>query len=121
MYWKKHMIILTIHLQSYSRMEDSCVSLMYFFKLFSPAGEIAQKILLDNAFIAVTHDNNGEVVCITNKGREVIMSGGVREFMKNSIEQASTKKLRVKKIRTALAWAACFVGVILVTGYAFKR
>lgn len=103
-----------------SKLEDRCVSLMYFFKLFSPAGELAQKILLDHSFVEVEKENNVSVVCITERGRQVIESGGVREYLGHLDEQTATKKHRVKSIRKMLALAACLAGVVIVTGYALR-
>src|SRR5688572_3570705 len=103
-----------------SRLEESCVSLLYFFKLFSPAGELAQKILLEHSFIEVENDNNLSVACITDRGREVIRVGGVREYLGHLDEQAASKKYRTKKFRRMLTLAACFAGAVIVTGYALR-
>ena len=104
-----------------SKLQESCVSLLYFFKVFSPAGELAQKILLDNGFIEVEDHNNAAVVCITDKGREVVTMGGVREYLNYMDGRAVTKSQRIKKIRRVMAYAACLAGAVMVTSYALKK
>lgn len=108
-------------LSELSKMEETCVSLMYFFKVFSPAGELAQKILLDHDFIEVQNeDNSHAVVCITDKGREALRMGGVREYLDYLDGQARTKKKRIRKMRNLIAWAACVAGAVVITGFAVR-
>ncbi|HEX6181591.1 MAG TPA: hypothetical protein VFZ47_10125 [Chitinophagaceae bacterium] len=104
-----------------SRLQGNCVSLLYFFKVFSPAGEVAQKILLDHEFIKIQTEKNLSVVCITDKGREVVMMGGVREYLGYLDEQATTKRQRIKTIRRMLGYAACVAGAVIFTRYALRR
>lgn len=103
-----------------SKLEESCVSLLYFFKVFSPAGQLAQNILLENGFIEV-ETNRSLVVCITDRGREVLSMGGVREYFDHVDAQTKAQKDRIRKVRKMLTWAACMVGVVLVAGVALKR
>jgi hypothetical protein len=99
-----------------SKLQESCVSLLYFFKVFSPAGELAQKLLLDHGFIEVEDHNNTAVVCITDKGREVVTMGGVREYLNYLGGQTATKKRRINKM---IAYA-CVVGAVVAMKYALK-
>ena len=103
-----------------SKLQGNCVSLLYFFKVFSPAGELAQKILLDHEFIQIQPDKDLSVVCITNKGREVVLMGGVRVYLDDLDEQAATKRQRIKSIRKMLGYAACVAGAVMVTRYAMR-
>ncbi|HYF30464.1 MAG TPA: hypothetical protein VD993_05045 [Chitinophagaceae bacterium] len=107
-------------LSELSKLEGNCVSLLYFFKLFSPAGKLAQQILMDNSFITVEKESNVSVVCITEKGREVVQRGGVREYLGYLDEQDRTKKQKAKAIRKMFALAAFVAGAVLVTGYALR-
>ena len=105
-----------------SKLQESCVSLLYFFKVFSPAGELAQKILIDHGFIKIEDDDDKvAVVCITDKGREVVTIGGVREYLEHVDETAATKRQRIKNIRRIIAFAACLAGAVIATSYALRK
>ena len=108
-------------LSELSNLEENCVSLLYFFKVFSPAGELAQKILLDHGFIEVEKNKNLSVVCITDRGREVVSMGGVRKYLDQLEEQKVTRKTRVRKVRRMLTFAACVAAGLVATGISLKK
>ena len=104
-----------------SKLQENCVSLLYFFKVFSPAGELAQKILLDHQFIQLKVENNVSIVCITAKGNTVVSMGGVREYLAYLDGQTITKKLHIRKVRKLITYTACILGAVAVTGYVLRK
>lgn len=99
-------------LEELNKLEEKCLSLLYFFKLFSPAGELAQKILVEHSFIDVEKDLNGAVVGITDRGRAVIEMDGIRNYLDYLDTHATLQHKRVTSWKEFLKVGACLaVGV----------
>lgn len=101
-------------LEQLSKLEESSVSLLYFFKLFSPAGKLAQHLLVEHSFIETEDGNSHAVVGITERGRTVLTMGGIRKYLDHLETQTNDKEQRVKKFRKILITAALVAGSALV-------
>lgn len=104
-------------LEELAKLEEKCVSLLYFFKLFSPAGELAQQLLVDHSFIEVEKNSSVAVVGITAKGRAVLNMGGIREYLNHLDDEALRKTRRLRSVRKILTWTVCVAGSALVLKY----
>lgn len=107
-------------LEELAKLEDKCVSLLYFFKLFSPAGQLAQRLLIEHAFIEVEHELNGAVVGITDRGRAVLNMGGIRNYLDGLDEKTVTENKARKALKKALTLSACFAASAIALGYAIR-
>lgn len=104
-------------LEELAKLEESCVSLMYFFKLFSPAGELAQRLLVDHSFIEVDGNNSMAVVGITERGRAVLRTGGIREYL-HYLDMQGYKESRRQKLKRALiSFSVIIAGSAVIIGY----
>ena len=79
-------------LEQLSKLEESSVSLLYFFKLFSPAGKLAQHLLVEHSFIETDKENTYAVIGITERGRAVLTMGGMRKYL-DSLESLFCEKV----------------------------
>lgn len=104
-------------LEELARLEEKCVSLLYFFKLFSPAGELAQQILIEHSFIEVEKELSGAVVGITERGRNVIQMGGIRNYLNYLDRQASLEHKKTRSFGKLLKWSAGVTASALVISY----
>lgn len=104
-------------LEELAKLEEKCVSLLYFFKLFSPAGELAQRILIEHSFIEVEKDMSGAVVGITDRGRAVVQMGGIRRYLNYLDEEAAAENTRISSVRKILRWSAYIAASALVLSY----
>ena len=93
-------------LEQLSKLEESSVSLLYFFKLFSPAGKLAQRLLVEHSFIETNRENTYAVIGITDRGRAVLTMGGIRKYLDHLDTEVVQQKERVKKMRTIMITAA---------------
>jgi hypothetical protein len=101
-------------LEQLAKLEESSVSLMYFFKLFSPAGKLAQHLLIEHSFIETEGGNSHAVVGITERGREVLSMGGIRKYLDHLDAQINDKEQRIIKLRKIMITAAIVAGSALV-------
>jgi hypothetical protein len=100
-------------LEELARLEESSVSLLYFFKLFSPAGELAQHLLVKHSFIEVEEDSSVAVVGITERGRAVVQMGGVRNYL-DHLDKKIILKRKTRSFRKIFGWTAFVAGSALV-------
>jgi hypothetical protein len=101
-------------LEELNKLEDSCVSLLYFFKLFSPAGKLAQHLLVKHSFVEVQQEPVG-VACITERGRAVVQMGGIRNYLDHVDHQSFLQEQKVQRLRK---WLGAAVAIVLcVTTY----
>lgn len=107
-------------LEELAKLEEKCVSLVYFFKLFSPAGKLAQHLLIDHSFIEVEKDNSVAVTGITERGRAVLNMGGIRNYLNHLDEEAQSKTRRLSLIRKILALTVGIAGSALLVRYGFQ-
>lgn len=96
-------------LEQLSKLEESSVSLLYFFKLFSPAGKLAQHLLVEHSFIETDRDNSYAVIGITERGRSVLTMGGIRKYLDHLDTEVAQRKERVKRMRVIMISAAVAV------------
>jgi hypothetical protein len=101
-------------LEQLSKQEVSSVSLLYFFKLFSPAGKLAQHLLVEHSFIITDRENSLAVVGITDRGRHALAMGGIRKYLDHLDGETALKRQRVKHVRKLLLAAAIVAGSALV-------
>jgi hypothetical protein len=104
-------------LEELAKLEDKCVSLLYFFKLFSPAGELAQQILIEHSFIDVEKDRSGAVVGITDRGRTVVQMGGIRNYLNYLDHHPVTRHKKIKALGKVLKWSAYVAASAIVLSY----
>jgi hypothetical protein len=104
-------------LEELGKLEEKCVSLLYFFKLFSPAGELAQQILIEHSFIEVEKDLSGAVVGITDRGRNVIQMGGIRNYLNYLDREASLQYKKIRSFGKLFKWSAYIAASALVLSY----
>lgn len=100
-------------LEQLDKLEETSVSLLYFFKLFSPAGKLAEHILIEHSFIEIESHNN-LVTGITSRGRAVLIMGGIRKYLDHLDVQDAVNRERVKKLRRVLIATACVAGSVLL-------
>lgn len=101
-------------LEELAKLEETSVSLLYFFKLFSPAGRLAQHLLTEHSFIQVEGNNDVAVTGITDRGRAVLTMGGIRKYLDHLDMQNVTTKVRVKKMQKVIIAAACVAGSVVL-------
>jgi hypothetical protein len=97
-------------LEQLAKLEESSVSLLYFFKLFSPAGKLAQHLLVEHSFIETDGENGNAVIGITERGRAVLTMGGIRKYLDHLDMEVASRKQRVKQVRKILMAAAVAAG-----------
>lgn len=98
-------------LEELCKLESHCVSLLYFFKLFSPAGQLANDLLVRNDFISVNED---KLVAITDKGKSVLRMGGIRDYLEHLDRQEMMRQAGLKKIKKIFQWTAGAAATLLV-------
>ena len=101
-------------LEQLAKLEESSVSLLYFFKLFSPAGKLAQRLLVEHSFIETDSENSSAVIGITDRGRAVLTMGGIRKYLDRLDMEVASRKQRVKQVRKIVMVAAIAAGSALV-------
>ena len=101
-------------LEQLAKLEESSVSLLYFFKLFSPAGKLAQRLLIEHSFIELEDGNSLAAVGITDRGRAVLDMGGIRKYLDSLDRQVIVKKQRIKAVRKMVITAACTAASIIL-------
>lgn len=101
-------------LEQLSKLEESSVSLLYFFKLFSPAGKLAQRLLIEHSFIEVENDNSLAAVGITDRGREVLNMGGIRKYLDSLDGETVPDEQKIKSVRKMIITAACIAGSVIL-------
>lgn len=101
-------------LEQLAKLEESSVSLLYFFKLFSPAGKLAQHLLVQHCFIETDSQNSHAVVGITERGRTVLTMGGIRKYLDSLDMEAAQRQQRVVTMRKIMLTAAIVAGSALV-------
>lgn len=101
-------------LEQLSKQELSSVSLLYFFKLFSPAGKLAQHLLVQHSFIVTDNENSLAVVGLTERGRHALAMGGIRKYLDHLDEEIAIKRQRVRQVRRILLAAAIVAGSALL-------
>lgn len=101
-------------LEQLARLEESPVSLLYFFKLFSPAGKLAQHLLAEHSFIETDSENSHAVVGITERGKAVLTMGGIRKYLDHLDMEAALRRQRVKQVRRIMIAAAVAAGSALL-------
>jgi hypothetical protein len=105
-------------LEELCKLESHCVSLLYFFKLFSPAGQLANDLLVRNEFISI---NEGRLVAITDKGKSVLRMGGIREYLQKMDRQEMIRRAGLKKVKKIVQWTAGAAATILVFALVRKK
>jgi hypothetical protein len=100
-------------LEQLAKLEETSVSLLYFFKLFSPAGKLAQHLLIEHSFIEI-EGNDNRVTGITERGRAVLTMGGIRQYLDHLDMQHVVSESRIKKLRKVLIATACVAGSVLL-------
>ena len=101
-------------LEELAKLEETSVSLQYFFKLFSPAGQLAQHLLTEHSFIQMESGSSLAVTGITDRGRAVLTMGGIRKYLDHLDMQNMEYKERVKKMRKMFIATACVAGSALL-------
>ena len=101
-------------LEQLSKTGETSVSLLYFFKLFSPAGKLAKHLLMEHSFIEVDSNDALAVIGITERGRDVVTMGGIRKYLDYLDVQAVNNEQRSRKMRKVMITAACVAGSALV-------
>ena len=97
-------------LEQLAKLEQSSVSLLYFFKLFSPAGKLAQQLLVEHCFIETDSENSSAVIGITERGMTVLTMGGIRKYLDHLDMEVASRKQRVKQVRKIVMVAALAAG-----------
>lgn len=108
-------------LEELNKLEEKCLSLLYFFKLFSPAGELAQKILVEHSFIEVEEELNGAVVGITDRGREVIEMGGIRNYLNYLDWHSSSSRSKARTVKSVVKTGVCLAAGVFSLWLVFRN